>query len=332
MRAGAVAFYQRHSRGLRWAFGLVMIVALLVYLDADSIVEQLRDVDWALAAPAIAALVALQALPALTWRYLAGAISGMEMRVSFTLRSYYAAQGIGGFTPANVGADAYRAHALDAGSEGWGRVLLPIVVQRLTSYISLALLGVVAALFVPVDPLVRVLLVLVPLGTLALVAVVWHLGRRGSVPFLRLSVLAEEQGRGRPFWTAVGVATGLGMAFHVVGVALTYVLLRSVTGEADAGPAIAALTVARVTTVLPLTPNGLGFAEAAYAVLLPTVGTSAEAAVAVAALTRLAMFVTMGLGFLILAAGGTQRRPARAEPAVPIGPVRDVDRSRVRGS
>jgi uncharacterized protein (TIRG00374 family) len=111
----------------------------------------------------------------------------------------------------------------------------------------------------------------------------------------------------------------LATLFHAGSVLLAYTLALAVYAEAPFFATVQLLLVARLTTLLPITPYGLGFQEASLALLLPGVGISEAGALAVSVLNRLAMLVTAGVGISALLAGQSGRIPVTK-----LGPVRDT--------
>jgi uncharacterized membrane protein YbhN (UPF0104 family) len=95
----------------------------------------------------------------------------------------------------------------------------------------------------------------------------------------------------------------LAVLFHGTSLLLTYVLVLSVSGHSDVLPTLAALTIARLSMLLPFSVNGLGFQEGALTILLPQVGVASQAALAVSALTRLGLLLTIGFGIAAMAMG-----------------------------
>ena len=63
---------------------------------------------------------------------------------------------------------------------------------------------------------------------------------------------------------------------------------------------IASIAVARLTILIPLSPSGLGFQEAALSVLFLQIGLSPEMALATALLNRLALVLTVALGTALI--------------------------------
>lgn len=62
--------------------------------------------------------------------------------------------------------------------------------------------------------------------------------------------------------------------------------------------------------MLPFSVNGLGFQEGALTILLPQVGVASEAALAVSALNRLGLLLSIGFG---IAAMATRKRVSGGE-------------------
>ena len=87
-------------------------------------------------------------------------------------------------------------------------------------------------------------------------------------------------------------------------------------GSGEAGPILASIAVARLSILIPLSPSGLGFQEAALSVLFLQIGLTAELALAAALLNRLALLGTMALGAAIIVGGktGTIRRRRNEAP------------------
>ncbi len=286
-------------RWLRWGLAAVVLVVLLLTLDIDSMGSHLRSVQWWIAAPAILALTLLHIVAALTWRHLARMLGDMEMSRGFAVRAFYISHALGSITPGNLGGDAYRVHALNGRGTGWQQAAVPIVAQRLTSYVSLALLGVIATLVIPVSFAFRAMLLLIPAAALLVVAATWAFVRFRKNSAL-LGSFAPGAAETSTFWRAFMTGSALGLAFHGLAVLAGFVLLTSVTRDPEVVAALAAISIARVASVLPITPSGIGVQEAGLALLLPLAGVEAEAAVTFAALSRLAFVLTSIAGVTLL--------------------------------
>ncbi|MGH2462218.1 MAG: lysylphosphatidylglycerol synthase domain-containing protein [Candidatus Limnocylindria bacterium] len=310
---------------VRWAMGIAILVALVLTLDAAAIGALLATASLPLVIYAVAGLTALHLLGAATWRVLTRRLVGLQLDWWPTVRLYYAAQALGGFTPANVGSDAYRVIALRGAGESVRRSVLPILVQRATSYLAVSLLGA-AALMVASRP--APFTVGVTIGALVLSGVALGVSSLVSVGPGRLRSLRERLlGPGdhdrRQMAVAVGIGMALGLIFHLVGVVLTYLLVLAVEPAAATVAAVAAVAIARVSLLIPLTPSGLGVQEAALALLFIGIGLPAESAIAASLLSRLSLVLTAGIGAaaLLLPAGNTEIAAGRRS--------RKVDSARV---
>jgi uncharacterized membrane protein YbhN (UPF0104 family) len=332
---------------LRWAVGIAIVIGLVLGFDARGIARELSSADLRLAFPALIGLVAIQIVGALTWRELARRLSAIRLGPGDTIRRYYIAQAIGALTPANLGADAYRLLAVD-GAEGgydWREMLRPVVVQRITSSIALAGLGLLAFALLPAGGMANgaALAILVMAGGSSALVIGMQTGGRFSrwvrFPRLRGTVdgtaapsdsraLAEagaaRAAGGRASREAVAVGLGLGLAFHAGSVLLSYVLVLSLGVSGPALSVLACLVVARLSVLIPISPSGLGIQEGALSLLFLSIGLPAETALAASLLNRLALVATtlLGAGLMVLAgrptpAGTPRGLRARAPGRLP---------------
>jgi uncharacterized membrane protein YbhN (UPF0104 family) len=250
---------------------------------------------------AVLVLTGVHGVAALNWRAIVTRLGGAPMTRRAAMRAYYASQAIGGITPANLGGDAYRVVAARSDGGHWGEAALGVLVQRATSFASLAMLGAVALVVLP-----GVIGVAAPLIAAA-VALVLVLAVPVAVLVRRHDRFADPERR-RSFVSATIVGLAGGAAFHAIAIAAGYALVIAVDPRAS-GPAIlAAVTLARLSLAVPIAPSGLGVQEGALAALFILLGASPESAVAASLLGRLALLTTTAIGLTLIA-----RRPDRAD-------------------
>jgi len=287
-------------------------VFLLLRFDLGAVARTLQHVDLRIAAPAILGLVAIQLVGAAAWRELSIRLAAVRLGWWQTITHYYAAQAVGSVTPGNLGADAYRLAAVREPARGWATLLLPIVVQRVTSYGALSLVALAALPLLPGSPS-PLPIVLAGLGLILVSAVVLLFVRRPYLLRMPLQLLPERMRpdlRGTTFtardWMgALAGGTSLALAFHLGSIAMVYLLVVALGGHVGAGPVLASIAVARLAILIPLSPNGLGFQEAALSVLFLHIGLPAEIALATALLNRLALVATVALGAALMGGGHT---------------------------
>ncbi|MEP6808195.1 MAG: lysylphosphatidylglycerol synthase transmembrane domain-containing protein [Chloroflexota bacterium] len=304
----------------RWALGFAIVGFLLLRFDFRAIAGAVQHADLRIAALALFGLVAVHLLGAVAWHQLSIRLADVRLPWWPTITHYYAAQAVGSVTPANLGADAYRLAAVRTAEGGWGTLLLPIVVQRVTSYVALSVVSLAALVLLPSSFSTR-LLVLSGVGLTVVSFAVLVLVRR---PHLAAGLLRRLPQRMRPGprgpalptrkWTAALTSgIGLGLAFHMGSIGMVYLLVLALGGSGNAGPILASIAVARLSILIPLSPSGLGFQEAALSVLFLQIGLTAEMALATALLNRVALLGTMALGAAFVVSGqtGTLRATAK---------------------
>ena len=305
----------------RWVLGLAIVGFLLLRFDAGAVASALQRVDFRLAATAILGLIAIHLIGAVAWHDLSLRLAGVRLRWSPTIRHYYAAQAVGSITPANLGADAYRLAAGREPAGGWTTLLVPIVVQRVTSQVALSLIALAALALLPASASTLPILVIgagVLIGSAGILILLRHprllggLARR--LPEGLRPGLPSTTAPARDWQAALTNGTSLALAFHLGSIAMVYGIVVALSGYQDPGPVLACIAVARLSILIPLSPSGLGFQEAALSVLFTQVGLSPELALASALLNRLALLGTMALGAALIASGrtGALRGPSRA--------------------
>jgi len=304
-------FTPRLGTVLRWGFGLCVVAALLLFFDPRTVASNLSETDWRLAVPAILGLSLVHLLAVAAWVFLSAQLSGAALSWRYAARSYYAAQVLGSVTPGNIGADAYRIHSTAQGPCGLEGAVVPVAGQRITSYLALLAIGACASFLVPLPHAFALTMAIVGGALIALLGLGWGVLRLVPEARQRAAHLARRLGlvdlwaktpRGR---LLKGLSGGFALAvlFHGTSLLLTYVLVLSVSGRSDVFPTLAALAMARLSMLLPFSVNGLGFQEGALTILLPQVGVASEAALAVSALSRLGLLLSIGFGIAAMATG-----------------------------
>lgn len=322
--------HPRARRTARWAAAIVILGLLVVGLDGGEIVARLEGANAPLVACGVLGLGAVHLLGAAAWRILCRQLGALRLPWATSLRIYYAAQALGGVTPANLGGDAYRVMAVRAAGLGWRAAVAPVVVQRATSYLALALLALPALAWLaafshaPVAVLLAGLLLAAAAGGVALLLLV----APASVERLRSRLRGGRAAaasrdadrattRGAPLGPVLG-ATALGLAFHGVSVLLTGLLVAAVDPSATGMPVLAAVVVARLSLAVPVLPSGIGANEAILSLLFAGLGMAPQTALAALLLARVALVLTTLLGTGLLLFG--RRGPSRASPS-PVPPA-----------
>ena len=318
---------------LRWALGVGVVALMVVGLDSGEVAARIGAANGLLAVTAVLGLTAVHALGAMTWAILCRQLGGLRLSWPTALRVYYAAQALGGITPANFGGDAYRVVAVRTARVGWGAAVAPVLVQRATSYLALAglalpAIGVLAYGSHPSSAILTAALLLCAAAGVVGVAMLaapqrLHrlLARRPHGPARREAEPAIAEWT-RPALRSVVTGTGLGLAFHGVSVLLTALLLAAVDPNAVGIPVVAAIVVARLSLAVPFLPSGLGATEAILAILFTGLGLAPQTALAGLLLGRLALVLTtvVGTGLLLVGRPEIPAPSSHREPGVAVSP------------
>lgn len=308
---------RRAWRIARWVVAIAIVGVLVVGLDSREILARIQAADGLFVVAGVVGLVAVHLLGAAAWRALCSQLGGLRLAWATSLRVYYAAQAVGGVTPANIGGDAFRVLAVRDAGLGWSAAVAPVLVQRATSYLALALLALPALAWLALSarlPLAILAAGLVLSGLAAGVALLllaapaslarlrarlpWGAAPEGSRPADPAASLRA------PLGSVVG-ATALGLAFHGVSVLLTGLLVFAVDPSVAGPSVLAAVVVARLSLAVPVLPSGIGANEAILSLLFAGLAMAPQTALAALLLTRAALVLTTLLGTGLLLFGRT---------------------------
>jgi glycosyltransferase 2 family protein len=316
------------SRGWRVAravAGLVVLVLVIASVDPAAVAAALAQAQLSLVIVGIAGLTASHLVPAAGWRAILGTTTGVWLPWRAAVTLFYAAQAIGGVTPANLGGDLHRAAVLRRAGLGWSVAVAPLVVQRATSYLALGGLAIPAVAFLAARTSVATGIAIAGLAAAAAVAIVSWVLLSPPAPLrgvqrrlVRLVGGSTSSDLPAALGAATRIGVALGLVFHAAAVGLTGLLVLAIDPSVPVGPVLAALAVARLALAVPLTPSGLGIQEGVLAVLFGAIGLSPDLAIAAMLLARLSLLATTAIGAVLL-----QRRdvlspghPAADAPAV----------------
>ena len=292
----------RVLRSWRVAVGLAVLVVVIVGVDPAAVHASLADADPGLVLIGVLGLTAAHVVPAAGWRAIHGRTTGRWLSWRATVELSYAAQAIGGVTPANVGSDLHRATVLRRGGHDWGSAVAPLVLQRATSVVALSALAIAAAAFLAARAPEAGGLSVVGAGlAVAAAGIAWVL----VVPPKRLAPVRDRLTGGKvPPLVGIGgaaaIGIGTGLAFHAAAIGLTGLLVLAVEPAAPLVSVVAALAVARLALTVPITPSGLGIQEGVLAVLFAALGLAAGVALAAMLLARVALVLTTLIGVVLL--------------------------------
>jgi uncharacterized membrane protein YbhN (UPF0104 family) len=312
----------------RWAVALVLIAIVCSRFDLAAIAGRIGQANLVLAVPGIAGLVAIHLVGATAWRRLLERFAGIHSDWRPAVRLYYAAQAIGSVTPGNLGADVYRVGAVESGTSRRAAAV-PILLQRLTSTLALAVLAGLALLELrwrDLQPLAGGLLVVVALG--AGVGLGAFITSRVRGQALARWIAARLHRDDRPIredaLALLRDGFGLGLVFHAASIGFGWMLIVAIDPSTMSRSldVLAILAIARLSVVLPISPAGLGVQEAAVGILFVEAGLDPQIALAGILLNRVALLLVVVIGAAGLVGRSRVAPPPDPEPSRPPGPSR----------
>lgn len=307
---------------LRIAIGLVVVGILLWRTpDRGALVDALRQAEIAWELVGAAALFIGLVVSAARWSAYLDALE-IPMPFGTTTRLYFVGTFFNAFLPSGIGGDAYKAVRIGKVHGRYTPGFASVFLDRFAGFVALAFFGVVgAAVQLVAAERLRVAGVsaVASAGMMAAALVLLFGGER----LLGRGRLVKHEGIGGKIRGAIRAiqdaarhrdAAGRGYLFGMLFQAfvLTYHLAVA-KALGITGVSVAAMTgvvvLASLATIIPLSPGGLGFREAAYVWALGEFGVDHTTALAFALLVLAILLATSAVGGLVyIARGGELRR------------------------
>jgi len=289
---------------LQWAASLGLLAAVLYFLDWQALVEAARTLTLGAFAAAVV-LACMTCIPLLRrWYLLAGGAGGWYLCSA----RYLYANLLNAVSPGSIGGDVYRFFAF-RGVERDGATLVAILVKERLLGVTSMLIGLVTAAATmeltlqPADPwLARSIGLAAAGGLAALVLIPWMIDRsllreqwRARIR-AALAIRASRQDAALLGWSLVALALWVA-AVQFVSTRLGLEVPWSVI--------LAIVTSVEFVRVVPITIQGIGIREGAFAALFGLFGYPHESGFVIGAASYLALSVALAatgaLGALMLA-------------------------------
>ena len=283
---------------------LVLIAALIAFIDLGVFAHHLDNVRWAYVVGAGLCVLLAILLSAWKWGLLLRA-RGYPLPFGRLMRHYFVGLFFNNVLPSTVGGDAVRAWETAKDIDNTPEAVGSVITERLIAGIGL---GLTAALGLPFldDGASFVWLVALFLainGSLAALLIVPKIAdgvARSLIPSRadRLQSTVVEtirvvrEGFSRP--ALVGTVLVASIVFQVFVAAVNYCLFAAFNVEVSLAACVLLTPMAFTVTMIPVSLSGIGVREGAYAFFFALVGVSTEAAV----LVSLAFFVLVAIASL----------------------------------
>ena len=320
---------------VRIVVGVGVLAFLLVKADVGRLWDTLREAKLSYLFAALGAIFGGLFVSAYRWK---AYLEALEMRLPYMtlFRLYYVGVFFNAFLPTGIGGDAYKALRLGRDKESMAPAFASVFLDRFAGVVAMAGIGLVSSAYVLASgderrrvPLIALLISLAIMGAAATLLlggerllgrgrIVKHEGIGGRIRRAMRSIHAagrHPDAAARGYLSGV-VFQGLVFAYHVL-----IAKALGITGVPI--PIFASIVViSSMATMIPLSPNGLGFREGAYIWALGRFGVDHDLALAFALLILAAVLLTSLVGGLVyVVLGGEVERPGRPEPAIGSAPT-----------
>lgn len=307
----------RRSRlvlGLKLILGLILIALLLRGDTLPKLGEVLASFRWAYVGPLLVVTFLLLLVSCLKWqaflRERGATVSLWRLLGLYTVGNFFS-----NFLPSQFGGDVVRGYVLGRQIESQSRSMASVFLERFTGLIALVIVCLVTLAFRPsllADPLVAASVGLMVAGCVGLLVLLAFPGpgRRVTAPLGRtepgrrvldkLAGLREEIVFFARRPRTLAGAMVYSVVFHGLAGVNTYLAARAIGLEAPFLVVVALTPLILLVASVPLTPNGLGIWEWAYAVFLGSAGGLPEQGLAVALVLRGEHILTSLIGGVVM--------------------------------
>lgn len=309
--------YWRLVKRIPWLrlVGLVLLAALLWWIDLGKLAQVFRTANLSLVALAVAANLLLILLKTFRWQALMRP-QDIHYNTSRAYLSYWGSIFIGFFTPGRVGEFVKATHVSQDCQVSWGRAFSSVLVDRLFDLYALLLVGA-AALLALHESTGQIAIVLgsmailtAPLGlfltdrffaplqglVIQLENRLWRENGFLSKIFAEGGWLMElRQSLRQLTWPWLLWATFLTGLAYAVFFSQCYLLALALRLPVGFGAVLYSVALGSLVTLLPISISGLGTREATIIAYLGSAGTPPEAALSFSLLVFFTFYVAGGL-------------------------------------
>jgi uncharacterized protein (TIRG00374 family) len=301
---------------------LIVLAIVVQRVGADNLLDALRRIDMLWFAAALAIHLLGIVVRAYRWSLLIASL-GAPVPFGRLLYLYFVGNFFNTFLPTGIGGDVVK--IIELAPERGGVVAFSTVfVDRLTGILGSSLIALAAVVTLPGDvpPEIQTLVVVVSGGivfaTLALTQgkyldrLIWRSRFFSNLPF---AGKLHKVYAALTFYSvgAITRATLVSFPFTLTLIATQVALARALGLDIDARYFVIFTPIVALAQVLPISLNGLGIREGAFAVLFSSVGVAPSDAVAMSLLYQLLRALTGLLGGVLYIIGNLRGKPA-AQP------------------
>jgi len=313
---------------LKIAVSLLLLYLLFTRLDLQQVAGQFRNIRWPLLVLGFLVLIFQTAASSLKWKYILRA-DGSDIPFLFLWKTYWIGNFLSLFLPSSIGGDVYRIAAVKGASQSLGKSASSVLFDRMTGLFALISIAFIAGILLPENPvgmLTTIFYLAIVLAFLVLTSdfaprLLARFNTRLTRPALKVfsSFSAYRRDKG-----SMLVIFSLAFLFQFVIVILNKVYTLALGMDVPFERLMLVIPMIYLTEVLPISINGLGVRESAFAFFFVLIGRTREEGLAVALLVVFLRYLASGLGGLLMLAD-TMLNKKDAEQAVAQPTVGDSD-------
>jgi hypothetical protein len=324
---------------IRIVVGAGVLGVLLVKADVGELWDTLREAKVVYLLAGLGAIFAGLLVSAFRWKAYLDALE-LPLKFGTLFRLYFVGTFFNAFLPTGIGGDAYKAVRLGKDTEGsLAPAFASVFLDRFAGVVGMAAIGLVSSTYLLaggnqdsrggyVLPLIALLLSLGIMGAATILLaggerllgkgrIIKHSGIGGRVRRAMRSIHAAAR---HPDAAARGYV--LGVIFQAL--VFTYHLMIGRALNITGVPLLAfasIVVISSLATMIPLSPNGLGFREGAYIWALGRYGVEDHQALAFALLVLALLLLSSAAGGIVyVLLGGEVHRPGHPRTAVGSAP------------
>jgi uncharacterized protein (TIRG00374 family) len=305
---------------LKVAVSVGLLGYLLTLIDLQSLFGQLRNLDFGYLALAYVLLLGQIAISALKWQRILRS-DGIVMRLPFLFRTNLIGGFISLFLPTSFGGDVYRVVAAKGVNQDLAKSTSSVVFDRLSGFfalISICMVGYVVLPEQPFGPLVVIFYVLGVSGFVILSsdALIGWISAFKLTILQRLAKILRSFRNYRKHRRLLIIVLLLAFAFQFNVVIINKIYTLALGIEVNFALLVVIIPLIYLTEALPISINGLGVRESAFAFFFVMNGLTVEEGVAVSLLIVAERYVLGILGGSLLLASvlSSRARPVIASP------------------
>lgn len=296
------------ARARKALVGIALLVAVLLFVDKDALLRAFLQIGVIDLVVLLAISMVLIAVSVVKWRLFLIRL-GIDASFARLFRLYLVGYFVNLFMPSFIGGDVVRSISIGQGADRTHSVSATVL-ERYTGVAAMLAMALCASMVSGlVTPEIRIVVVAVSCSFVVLTWLIFSgfvegMASRSRLPEGARSVVAKV-GRALSWGVAdralLVKAFLWSVLFHVLTVVNTVAVAHAV-GWSDAPWRALMIVVPLILLVgaIPISPQGLGIQEGAFAFFLHGVGATPEQAVAVALVLRAKSYVLAALGGLAM--------------------------------